>query len=334
MLAAAAACVLFVPALVLSEPRIAAGAKTSDDAQRYQRVMVKEATSRVDCETDNARVFVKHRLGTECIAYFVTAGNERQPRAVIFLDGDIPLDKMADEARILAKQRQALQRVADRSGVRLIAISRPGVLGSSGDHGKRRQPAEALSVNAALDILKVRLSLDQLVLAGQSGGSTIVASLLTLGRVDISCAILGSGNFEVVDQYVARAEIAGRNVQKEAVEKAFYDPSRHIAGVKANGLRRLFVLGDPSDVRTPFPQQKRFAEALKARGHHVELISVDATGPDSHWTAHLTLPAAAMCARGLPDERIHHAAQSGGSAPAPRSIVIMPSIDAGVAVEK
>ena len=35
---------------------------------------------------------------------------------------------------------------------------------------------------AALDILKERLGLDELVLAGQSGGSTLIASLLTRGR--------------------------------------------------------------------------------------------------------------------------------------------------------
>ena len=53
-------------------------------------------------------------------------------------------------------------------------------------------------MNAVVDGLKARLGLDDLALAGQSGGAAIAAGLLTLGRKDVQCVVLGSGVTEAV----------------------------------------------------------------------------------------------------------------------------------------
>lgn len=272
----------------------------------YKRVLTKEAGSRALCESRTDRILVSHRLGTECIAFFVTRGHEGDTRAVIFFDGDLRPEKMSDEvqARILSAQQNHLQRLADSTGTRFIAVSRPGILGSSGNHAERRKTAEMLSVNAAVDLLKARLGLDRIGVAGQSGGSTVAAALLTMGRTDIACAVLGSGNLAVVDRHVERAAQEGRKLNREAVARAFYDPLAHVEGIVADAGRRIFVLGDPKDQVTPFALQQRFAGSVRALGHHVEAVPISGMGLENHGSVHRALPAVAQCMAGRPDEFI------------------------------
>ncbi len=178
------------------------------------------------------------------------------------------------------------------------------MLGSSGNHGQRRKPGEALSVNAAIDAIKVRHGFDSLALAGQSGGSTIAASLLTLGRRDIACAVLGSGNLAVVDLFMERQHVYGTKFSRAAAEGTFYDPARNVSRIVPDAVRRVLVIGDTEDKRTPFPQQQRFAELLRKAGHHAHVIPITGTGPENHGAAHAALPAAALCLQAVSDEGI------------------------------
>jgi len=91
-----------------------------------------------------------------------------------------------------AKSEGMMQIWADQFKVRYVFVSRVGMQGSSGNHAERRFPKETIVMNAVTDALKIRLGLDKLALAGHSGGSTIAASLLTMGRNDVTCAVLGS----------------------------------------------------------------------------------------------------------------------------------------------
>jgi hypothetical protein len=267
--------------------------------------MEQEAQSKALCEASPNRVFVRHKLGTECIAYYPSRGFELQRRAVLFLEGDLARDKMDAEtqAKILDSHRRSMQAMADRFGMPFIAVARPGVLGSSGHHGWRRRPAESLTINAAVDAIKARLGLDFVTLVGQSGGSTMAASLLTMGRNDIVCAVLGSGNMAVVDLYLQRQNPTGR-LTRESVERSFYDPARHIDGILRDAARRVIVIGDPEDTRTPFHQQQRFAERLQAAGHRAQLIAIAGNGPDNHGAVYAALPAAGMCTLNMSDKMI------------------------------
>jgi poly(3-hydroxybutyrate) depolymerase len=58
-------------------------------------------------------------------------------------------------------------------------MSRPGTYGSSGDHSQRRRPAEAKIISAAIDALKKKYQIQELVITGQSGGGHVTASLIT-----------------------------------------------------------------------------------------------------------------------------------------------------------
>ena len=160
-------------------------------------------------------------------------------------------------------------------------------------------------MDGAVDALKARLGIQRVVLAGQSGGSTISAALLTLGRRDVACAVLGSGLLSVVEiEYAHRVRERLPEIQPALMSVHLFDPTDRLDWIERVQARRIFVLGDPTDVRTPFPQQRGFADRLRGLGHHAVSIEVKALGDLMHGVAHHTLPAAALCARGADDASI------------------------------
>lgn len=289
---------------------LASSAAPAAKLKPYDNAMPKEARSRELCEAVDGRIFVKVERGSECVAYFATKGSTDNRVAVVFLDGDINLERYQDQKRIadnrVARQK-FLQTWADKLGRRYVEIYRLGLNGSSGNHGERRRPHESVVINEAIELLKPRLGLDKLVLAGQSGGSTIAASLLTFGRTDIACAVLGSGAFELVDLDLAFRRSKGSSVSREALARDMYDPSANIDGVVQDPQRRIFVLGDEADQKTPFAQQVRFTNALRKAGHHARVFPIDARGETDHDTARMTIPVAGACARGDSDDKIYSA---------------------------
>ena len=288
--------------------RPVAPAATARPADEHSSLLAAEGSSKQLCESVANRVFVRHDLGTACIAYFATP-EQTQPRpAVVFFEGDVPASDLLKPnftRDYLANMRSVLQGQAQRTGVRFVFIARPGLFGSSGNHGARRSAAEMLTMNAALDAVKARLRLNEIVLAGQSGGSTIAAALLTLGRRDISCAVLGSGLLSVVEiEHAHRVREHLPPIQPALLQVLLFDPTDRLDWIARLQGRRIFVLGDPTDTRTPFAQQRQFAARLRALGHHATAIEVAGQGELMHGVAHHTLPAAAQCARGADDATI------------------------------
>ena len=122
---------------------------------RFPNAHADEAKSKKLCELDPERIHVSTRWGTECIAYFVTKGQEHQRSAVMFIDGDVAVEKFAEPKRMALSFKifkSRMQKWADRLKVRYVYISRVGVNGSSGNHGGRRKPNETMVLNAAADI--------------------------------------------------------------------------------------------------------------------------------------------------------------------------------------
>ncbi|MEQ1576521.1 MAG: hypothetical protein ABL894_02605 [Hyphomicrobium sp.] len=280
---------------------------TEKPARGYTDVMPLEAKSKDACEAVPNRVFAQTPLGSDCVAYFVTSGHEKKRNAVIFFDGDMSLEKFSDPALMaanLASMQKGMQAWADKLKVRYVFVSRLGVNGSSGNHGERRQPKELMIMNTATSLIKQRLGLDTIALAGQSGGSTIAASMLSLGRNDVLCAVLGSGAFELVELRYAEMKAAGAKVSKAKLLETMFDPASHVDGIRINPARRILILGDEADTRTPFAQQERYAQSIQSYGHHAKLIRVDASGEISHGATAYTLPTAAGCMMGTPDERL------------------------------
>lgn len=270
-------------------------------------VLVAEAKSKQLCESDPNRIFVKYQSGSECIAYYATKGLEQDTRAVMFFDGDATIESLADPAKQAANlenKKRFLDRWSAKLKVRYVYISRVGLNGSSGNHALRRKPNETMVMDAAIDILKQRLGLDRIAVAGQSGGSTISASLLTRGRTDIACAVLGSGAYELAALEYDIMTSHGKNVTKEAIAKAVYDPSEHVDGIRRDPNRRIFILGDAADQRTPIDQQIRFNDDIEAAGHHVRFAFINAKGDLDHGAMQATIPTAGACLNGMSDDRI------------------------------
>lgn len=291
-----------------SLPVAAAPAKSPEVKSRaYANALVAESKSQQLCEADQSRIFVRHKLGTACIAYFATKGHEEQRRAIVFFDGDVSSEHYADQVALAAenvKRQKTAQSNADRLKVRYVVVSRLGVDGSSGNHGNRRKPDELIAMNAALEILKKRLGFDEVVLAGQSGGATIAASMLTLGRTDVRCAVLGSGAYALVELVWNNIERTGGRITRAAVDRTVYDPSTKVEGIKTAPDRRIFVLADEADTRTPYDQQLAFTKDIARKGHHARLAPIVATGEHHHGATLYTLPVAAMCARDIGDGAI------------------------------
>lgn len=279
---------------------------------KYSDALQQESKSQSACETLGNHIFVKHEFGSDCIAYFVTKGSEARRQAVVFLDGDIPVEQLQDPDGLASSfdgMKKVMQIWADRLKVRYVFVSRLGVNGSSGNHGERRKPNETYAMMAATDLLKTRLGLDSIAIAGQSGGSTLAASFLTLGRTDVTCAILGSGAFELADLEYRYRTGKGYKVTKAALSQVMYDPSAHVADIKPSADRRILILGDRADTRTPFDQQLRFAEDIRAAGHHARVIPLLGSGENEHGATQFTLPAAGACLNKMPDEKIARAIQ-------------------------
>lgn len=269
--------------------------------------LVAEAGSKTLCEAVEHRIFVEHFVGTECVAYYATPSAPTVKTTVMYFNGDVPDRFFARPAEIEAHRKELMSTarfLAERQGVRIIFVARPGTFGSSGDHALRGERREMMIMNAAVDAIKVRLGLTDLVLAGQSRGSQVAAALLTMGRRDVRCAILGSGSLFTVENERRYQLSQGRKVSAERLGTIFFDPSRYLAEVAADASRRIFILGDRADSITPFDQQMAFGERLKELGHHAVTFEIQAQGREMHGATHLALPAATLCAKGAGDDQI------------------------------
>ena len=282
------------------------GADKADSPFSVHELRMGKTASREHCEAERNAVWVDHAHGQECIRYYPSEGLENRagkpPVAVLFFHGDrlsgsTPLGDY--EKTTPMSLTQEMQANYKKYGIPFILIARPGVYGSSGDHHERRRPKEFHSLDTAVDAIKRRYGLDRIVIAGQSGGSTVGGALLTLGRKDIACAVLGSGNYDILE--LAEIKRAKENLKsKRGCDVTNYcDPYNvvdFVNGIATDPDRLIAIVGDPTDNNTVFPLQKKFADSIKAAGHTVQLIEAEGKGPDRHGLAHITYRLAGACA--------------------------------------
>lgn len=258
-------------------------------------------------------VWVSHRLGTECIRFYVSAGlpeagvadvSNASGIAVIYFHGDRlagsqPLGNYGKVSpAALVKELEFYHR---RFNVPFIMVARPGVFGSSGNHSERRRLKESYSLNAAVDAIKARYGLRQLVLAGQSGGAYTTAALLTLGRTDVKCAVASSGVYAVAE--LAEIKRAQGNLRPRPGCDVTnycdqYEVIDHVDGIVGDPQRRIYFVANPYDTNTRFFLQKRFADKVAAAGHRVEMILAKGKGSDGHSLSHAAYRVAGACAAG------------------------------------
>jgi hypothetical protein len=259
--------------------------------------------TRSQCLALPNRVWVPLEKGAECIAYIAPDTRAGGSTAVLFFEGDVPEADMvpAKMSKMVAAYQKHVTAAQTHYGVPFIVVGRPGLMGSSGFHqiGGLRDEGEVM--NGAIDAIKERYGYQRLALAGQSGGARIVAQLLVLGRRDIACAVMGSGAYGV-----PLAKGGGHittNIFGEPGRR-FLVPMHKAEGIASSADRRAFVIGDPRDVRTPFPGQREWAEKMRALGHHVVLLEASARDPEHHGLSATALNVAALCGSGRTDQEI------------------------------
>jgi hypothetical protein len=252
-----------------------------DEVFPREELITGKVIDRSACALMKHAVWVEHAHGTECIRYYASLDLQGAKQAVFYfhgdrLDGARPANSTYRDNSVRAQLRSANVQ-AKRFGVPFVMVARPGVYGSSGRHGERRHAKEFHSLNAALDAIKARHGIQSVVLTGQSGGGTVVGALLTLGREDVSCAVGTSGPYETL---------------------------AHVGAIHTDPRRRVFIIGDPRDQQTPFPQQREFAERVRRAGHSVTLVEAQAGGRAFHDLRSAAYLAAALCAKGAATDQI------------------------------
>jgi pimeloyl-ACP methyl ester carboxylesterase len=297
--------------LVLVSTLLSPGRAYADAAHAYQPgpALREEAKSQDLCESVPNRIFVSTTLGSECVAYFVTKGYEDRPDGVFFINGDSPgFADAADYEAHMRKLRQhmntTMQKMADQMHVRFIDVVRLGLGGSSGNHRQRMNKRETMILGATIALLKQRLGIDTVALAGQSRGSIISASLLSLGLKGVKCAALGAGALELVNfEYAARSK-SHHPMTRAEIAKVVYDPYAHVNAVPQDPNRRVFVLDDPQDQISSFHDELEYTQALKSAGHRALAIQTQARDPEHHGAAAYALRTAGACLNNASDDLI------------------------------
>ena len=246
----------------------------------------------------------------ECIRYWAAGLPAGVPvaRVLIYLSGDqMVFDRAA--TGYSSRTPKTMQELADamglRAGVPFILLSRPGTFGSSGEHKQRRRELEPRLMSAALDEIKARHAITELVLVGLSGGGHTVASLLGW-RSDIVCAVPTSS----VSSPKLRWQGMGRDVDLTGYADS-YEPVEHLKREVFHPALRVFVLGDPMDGNVLWSTQTPLAARLKELGATVELLTGEGSDPQRHLLGASGQLIGSLCLRGESTQKILELARRG-----------------------
>ncbi len=263
------------------------------------------------CERAANRAWTHTRHGPECIAYFATRAGAQSKRAVIYFQGDYLPDQLVTNETTLSRQARTLstlERMAERTNAHFVIIARPGTLGSTGYQARDKHHRRELeAMNMTIDIVKQRLGVETVALAGQSGGSFVIGGILTAGRSDIACAAAGSGVYSLTDRWRSLGhsdETIQRRLRTAPRDNPWYSPKEDAVRISPDSRRRIFILGDTADANTLFVDQKKYADELAERGHHVRLHRANGLGDKRHGLSHIALAVAGWCLNDVPDSAI------------------------------
>ena len=262
------------------------------------------------CEKVDNAIWVRTKDdGEECLKYWAAGFTKKSAnRAIVFFHGDIWTGVGKTSKDYIGMTNEKLQRDAEirskKLGMPYIFFARPGTHGSSGDHMQRRRAAETRLISAALDEIKNKLGIVEFVIAGQSGGGHVTASLITY-RSDIVCAVPTSAP----SSPRIRWTIKGWSRDSTGYSDS-YEPTEHLKKERMHQNLRVFVLGNPGDLNVVWPSQTILAEKLKEADVAVQVLQGEGTGPDAHGLKNSARIVAGWCANDLPtDEIIRKAAR-------------------------
>jgi dienelactone hydrolase len=251
--------------------------------------------------------------GGECLRYRSSGLAQRNPMAILFLDGDEVFALFGRERRAVsgvatvivpnsdraAAIRRKLGDIAGQVGLPVLLVARPGTGGSSGNQWREGKTArETALLDAALDRLARRHHIAHWVVAGQSGGAALAANLLAR-RHDIACAALASGPLALKAQFTFQGA-------DDRVVDALDDPMDHVAAIAPDPTRRVFVLSDPADGLVPLAVQQPWVDAAAGHGLAVQHLVYPGwgTGAQRHDLAWKAVWIAGLCGTGVPTDAI------------------------------
>ncbi|HEY4403442.1 MAG TPA: hypothetical protein VGN55_02220 [Xanthobacteraceae bacterium] len=243
-----------------------------------------------------------------CVRYYLSVAGGEGQRPVVFLQGDqlgkfnVKTWTWIDTSDAKDMDTDDIMKMADgfskSAKTTAIYLARIGVDGTSGNHMARKSLLELELMNLALDTLKQRYGYEGFHLAGQSGGSKLVAGLIGL-RHDVACAVMGSGPLTAPDE--RKSSDPGR---------AAFDATQNVAQVAQNHSLRPMLVTDKADKTVPIAQQSGYVDRLRKAGRQVPQLFVEApetTDAKHHGVAGYTEIVAAGCVQGRTDDEIARA---------------------------
>ena len=253
----------------------------------------------------------------DCLRSYAQGLNEvDNPKVLVYFSGDVMLKTKAGvrfvspgyERRSPDAIKRDMARWSEQAGQPAIFLARPGMYGSSGDHNQRRELREVMLMERALDAIKRRHRVSAFILAGQSGGGHIAASLLNRRR-DVSAVVLSSALLsvrEVTEHWDKRRTVQSANIQ------ALHDPIDYLSRIRTDPKPLIFVLTDREDRIVPYASQLTYVRRLQAAGFEPQHVLLSATDKSRHALARHGQRAAALIARGEPAGAIRAALEAPG----------------------
>jgi len=224
--------------------------------------------------------------------------------AIIYLHGDLPNkaqngDSTDEDLKYLDMIERRLRWFTDHNRMPTVMIARPGYLWSSGDPEERHSDTHNTWIREAIAGVATRLGLERYALVGQSGGSTAIALTLHLGERQSPCIVLGSGSFSWIKTARHQSRMFNmRPITREVEQRINQRDPAPIARVDAMPVvdgRKVILLGDPRDWRTPFAAQVEFWAALRDRGHEARFLVSEARDNEHHSMSGPALTAGWRC---------------------------------------
>lgn len=226
----------------------------------------------------------------ECIKYWSAGLTAATDRTIVFFHGDVEASgPLTDHTKLSGERLSSLAQSWSRHlKAPYIYIGRPGTHGSSGEHSRRRMLEEAEVLSKVLNGLRERYGIREFIVAGQSGGGHVTASLLTL-REDIVCAVPTSSPSSPRVRYLKMGRL------RDITNYESYEPTEHLKDNLVHPKLRVFILGDPRDSNVFWESQIVLAPALKLRGIEHAILEGEATGQTHHGLSNSARYIAGLC---------------------------------------
>lgn len=245
-------------------------------------------SNEIACDVQSSTVWVDQDGIKNCVQYFISNKNTNTAIIQFYGDRDISAKKNINEIKnnTYHDQLNIVKNKSDVFNMTYIVIARLGTYGSSGSYKNKRELIEFETISYAIDEIKNKYEFENIVVVGHSGGATVGAALLTLGREDIQCAVLSSGTYNYMPREVNRIMSRQKDYDFSKIPTIMrerYDPIFHTENIYYDENRKVFIVGNEKDKNTPFNLQVSFAWKLISEGHNnTHVITADAEPPMYH----------------------------------------------------